>query len=85
MKHTHVKFDYSYQAALRPCEETMQCRLLQCRNVVDRPRAVAQLHCPETLLPSLVQASRQQGFGWSLKHIQDGHDNLLEIMTLTGH
>ena len=33
------------------------------RNVVGRPRAVAQFRYPETLLPSLVQASRWQGFG----------------------
>ena len=33
------------------------------QNVVDRPRAVAQLRCPETLLPSLVQALRRQQLG----------------------
>jgi len=31
--------------------------------LVEQLRAVAQLRCPETLLPSLVQASRWQGFG----------------------
>ena len=33
------------------------------QNVFDRPRAIVQLRCPETLLSSLVQASRQQWLG----------------------
>ena len=37
-------------------------QIVAAQNVVDQPRAVAQLRCPKTLLPSLVQASRWQEF-----------------------